>query len=245
MAVEVVKPGVANAKAVQALRDVELQLRAADKSEKDKADAKNALEEFIYAMREKLEGELAPYIEEAANETFRAKLTEMEDWIYDDGEDVAKSVYIAKLGELTAVGNPVQSLFQEAQTRPAAVEAFQKAIVIARKFLDDHGKGLDIYAHLTDEEVAKVKTAVDEKSAWLDGNVAKQAALKQTEPVAALTSQYKQEHALFDKAVNPIMTKPAPKVEPPKAEEKPAEGEAPAAGDAPAEGEAPAAEGDK
>jgi hypothetical protein len=33
----------------------------------------------------------------------------MEDWLYDEGEDCAKSVYVAKLEELKKVGGPIEA----------------------------------------------------------------------------------------------------------------------------------------
>ena len=36
-------------------------------------------------------------------DAFSAKLQEVEDWLYEDGEDETKSVYIAKLEELKKV----------------------------------------------------------------------------------------------------------------------------------------------
>jgi heat shock protein 4 len=42
----------------------------------------------------------------------------MEDWLYDEGEDETKSVYVAKLAELKAKGDPIQARAAEDSTRP-------------------------------------------------------------------------------------------------------------------------------
>ena len=39
----------------------------------------------------------------------------MEDWLYDEGEDVTKSVYAEKLAELKQTGSAVELRFAEAQ----------------------------------------------------------------------------------------------------------------------------------
>ena len=49
--------------------------------------AKNAVEEYIYSIREKICEELEPYILEADREAYSRKLTETEDWLYEDGEE--------------------------------------------------------------------------------------------------------------------------------------------------------------
>ena len=55
--------------------------------------AKNAVEEYIYSIREKICEELEPYILEAEREAYSRKLTETEDWLYEDGEFADKKTY--------------------------------------------------------------------------------------------------------------------------------------------------------
>lgn len=43
------------------------------------------------------------YITDSEREAFLAKLQEVEDWLYEDGEDETKGVYVAKLEELKKV----------------------------------------------------------------------------------------------------------------------------------------------
>lgn len=40
---------------------------------------------------------------EAEKDAFIARLQDIEDWIYDEGEDETKGVYVAKLDELKTV----------------------------------------------------------------------------------------------------------------------------------------------
>ncbi len=43
------------------------------------------------------------FVTDSDREQFIVKLQEVEDWLYDDGEDETKGVYIAKLEELKKV----------------------------------------------------------------------------------------------------------------------------------------------
>lgn len=43
------------------------------------------------------------YVTASEREDFIAKLQEVEDWLYEDGEDETKGVYVAKLEELKKV----------------------------------------------------------------------------------------------------------------------------------------------
>lgn len=60
-------------------------VQAADKLQEDTNEAKNALEAYIYSLRNKLYESLAPYVKEADKEALVAQLTRMEDWLYDEG----------------------------------------------------------------------------------------------------------------------------------------------------------------
>ena len=72
-------------------------MAAADKQEIDRANAKNALEEYVYETRDKLSGPLEKFIKESDLDAFRAQLTQTEDWLYDEGEEETRAVY-AKVG---------------------------------------------------------------------------------------------------------------------------------------------------
>ena len=75
-------------------------MQAADRLEKERADAKNAVEEYVYEMRDKLYSSLDKFVKEGDKETFCSLLTATEDWLYDEGEDQHKHVYVDKLAEL-------------------------------------------------------------------------------------------------------------------------------------------------
>lgn len=45
---------------------------------------------------------------QADKESLLSALTAMEDWLYDEGEDCGKSVYVAKLDELKKTGDPIE-----------------------------------------------------------------------------------------------------------------------------------------
>lgn len=76
------------------------QMMMQDRLEKEKADAKNAVEEYVYEMRDKLSGQLENFMKEADRDAFRKQLTDTEDWLYDEGEDQGRKVYTDKLAEL-------------------------------------------------------------------------------------------------------------------------------------------------
>lgn len=68
--------------------------------ERERSDAKNSVEEYVYAMKSKLFGEYESYVTEEDRSKFDENLTQIEDWLYDEGENETKQVYVDKLVEL-------------------------------------------------------------------------------------------------------------------------------------------------
>uniref|UniRef100_A0A673XZ76 Heat shock protein 4b n=1 Tax=Salmo trutta TaxID=8032 RepID=A0A673XZ76_SALTR len=70
-----------------------------DKLEKERNDAKNYVEEYVYDMRDKLHGRLEKFVSED-RDILSLQLEDTENWLYEDGEDQPKQQYIDKLAEL-------------------------------------------------------------------------------------------------------------------------------------------------
>eukprot|EP00040_Diaphanoeca_grandis_P025566 m.141763 g.141763 ORF g.141763 m.141763 type:complete len:821 (-) comp30212_c0_seq1:421-2883(-) len=214
------KPTVLSSDQANKLMEIELAMQAQDRSEREKSDAKNALEEYIYSMRDYISDRYADFILEADADAFRSKLTSYEDWLYDEGEDVSKSEYKAKMDDLDAVGKVVKNRYTEYELRPKALDAYQTALVLCRKFVEAKTAGDEKYAHITDVEFKKVTDAFATSEAWFNETSSKQAALKKSDDPAVTANDLQTKCVAFNAIIQPIMSKPVPKVEPPKEEEK-------------------------
>lgn len=75
---------------------------AEDKQEKERVDARNALEEYVYDLRAKLseENQLATFVTEADKETLYRTLDDTENWLYEEGEDCQRQIYSERLTRL-------------------------------------------------------------------------------------------------------------------------------------------------
>lgn len=120
---------------------VQVNLNYQDQLEQEKADARNAVEEYVYSMRDKLY-QLGEYITEADKEIFSGLLMKTEDWLYDEGEDQPKKVYIEKLVELRKQGDPVIQREKEFQERPTAFNELASAIIHYEKILQNFDSGV-------------------------------------------------------------------------------------------------------
>jgi heat shock protein 4 len=94
-------------KDIQDLTQEEAQMAASDRLAVETADRKNAVEAYVYDMRNKINETLSAFATEADKEAFEKLLNATEDWLYGEGEDATKSVYVKKLEELQALGNPI------------------------------------------------------------------------------------------------------------------------------------------
>lgn len=112
-----------------------------DKLEQEKADARNAVEEYVYSMRDKLHM-LGEFITDEDKATFGDLLRQTEDWLYDEGEEQPKKVYMAKLEELKKCGDPVIEREKEFLERPAAFNELATMIVHFEKFLESYAQGV-------------------------------------------------------------------------------------------------------
>ncbi|GME95533.1 unnamed protein product [[Candida] boidinii] len=86
-----------------------------DKLVAETEDRKNALEEYIYTLRAKLEEEYKDFASDAEKEKLSALLMKTEDWLYDDGYDASKAKYIAKYEELASLGNLIKGRYNAKQ----------------------------------------------------------------------------------------------------------------------------------
>lgn len=191
-----------------------------DTYESNRLVAKNAVEEYIYSIREKICEELETYIVEADREAFSRKLTETEDWLYEDGEDCEKAVYEDKLKELKLVGEATKKRKSEYEGRKKAIDTLGHSLQMANKVVEMYKAGDEKYSHLTGAEIEKVSKQIEEKLQWLNNSVATLEKTPKTANPTILCCQFYSEKDGFEAVVRPVINKAKPKVEPPKEEPK-------------------------
>uniref|UniRef100_UPI003AAFA91A heat shock 70 kDa protein 4a isoform X2 n=1 Tax=Centroberyx gerrardi TaxID=166262 RepID=UPI003AAFA91A len=189
-----------------------------DKLEKERNDAKNNVEEYVYDMRDKLHGVLEKFVSEADRDTFSLKLEDTENWLYEDGEDQQKQVYIDKLAELKKLGQPIHERFMEAEERPKAFDELGKQIQMYMKIIEAYKTKEEQYDHLDELEVTRVDKQVNDAMIWMNSKMNQQSKQDLTlEPVVRVAEIQAKTKELYS-ACNPVVSKPKPKVEPPKEE---------------------------
>ena len=66
------------------------------------------------------------YVQEKS--TIRERLMAMEDWLYEDGFDATKDVYVEQLNKLHEQCDPPRIRKTEAEARPAAISNFFETV---------------------------------------------------------------------------------------------------------------------
>uniref|UniRef100_A0A673Y8G2 Heat shock protein 4b n=1 Tax=Salmo trutta TaxID=8032 RepID=A0A673Y8G2_SALTR len=150
-----------------------------DKLEKERNDAKNYVEEYVYDMRDKLHGRLEKFVSEAVN-ILSFQLEDTENWLYEDGEDQPKQQYIDKLAELKKLGQPIQERYMESEERPRAFDDMGKQIQMYMKIVEAYKTKEEQYDHLDQEDINKVDKMVNDAMIWMNSKMNQQSKLSLT-----------------------------------------------------------------
>ena len=145
-------------------------------------DRKNALEEYVYDTRGKLDDRYRAYVQQP-EEKLVVALQDAEDWLYtEEGEDAKKSAYVSRLDAPKVLGEPIANRYCENESRAQRISELRDSLNL---YLSQATSADEKYSH-TDE---KDKHAIVEKVAtiqkWLDDQIARQSECpKNVDPVS-------------------------------------------------------------
>uniref|UniRef100_A0A8C7XES4 Heat shock protein 4 like n=1 Tax=Oryzias sinensis TaxID=183150 RepID=A0A8C7XES4_9TELE len=180
------------------------QMISQDKLVKEVNDAKNAVEEYVYELREKLCGD---------SNRLTLMLEDTENWLYEDGEDQPKHVYEEKLDALKRLGQPIQERHIEHEDRPKAFEELGKKLQLYLKFVDCYRQKDERFVHLSPEEMSIVEKCVNEGMGWLNNKMNAQSKLDITQDPVVKVADIIAKIQEVEDVCYPVINKPTPKVE--------------------------------
>ncbi|XP_067569620.1 heat shock protein 105 kDa isoform X2 [Pseudorca crassidens] len=192
-----------------------------DKLEKERNDAKNAVEEYVYEFRDKLCGPYEKFICEQDHQNFLRLLTETENWLYEEGEDQAKQTYVDKLEELMKIGTPIKVRFQEAEERPKIFEELGQRLQHYAKIAADFRSNDEKYNHIDESEMKKVEKSVNEVMEWMNNIMNAQAKKSLDQDPVVRAQEIRAKIKELNNTCEPVVTQPKPKIESPKLERTP------------------------
>jgi heat shock protein 4 len=128
-----------NAKTAAAEKEAAMVME--DKLVADTEEKKNELETYIYDLRNKIDDQYSDFASEEEKQKIKDKLETAENWLYDEGEDASKGVYIAKIDELRALAGPIrQRYLDKVEADRQAVQARVDAERAAKKAAEEEAK---------------------------------------------------------------------------------------------------------
>ncbi|CAH9052891.1 unnamed protein product [Cuscuta europaea] len=200
--------GALSATDVQKAVEKEYEMALQDRVMEETKDKKNAVEAYVYDMRNKLNDKYQEFIVDSEKEQFIAKLQEVEDWLYEDGEDETKGVYISKLEELKKQGDPIEERYKEFTERGTVIDQLNHCINSYREVaMSNDAK----FEHIELAEKQKVLNECVEAEAWLRQKREQQDGLPKHATPVLLSSDIRKKAEALDRFCRPIMTKPKPK----------------------------------
>ncbi|KAM7483731.1 hypothetical protein LguiB_008314 [Lonicera macranthoides] len=192
---------------VQKAVEKEFEMALQDRVMEETKDKKNAVESYVYDMRNKLHDKYQEFITESEREDFTAILQKVEDWLYEDGEDETKGVYIAKLEELKKRGDPIEERYRDHSERGAVINQLAYCINSYREAVMSNDPKFD---HIDVAEKQKVLNECVEAEAWLREKKQQQDSLPKHATPVLLSVDVRRKAEAVDRICRPIMTKPKP-----------------------------------
>ncbi|KAJ1691207.1 hypothetical protein LUZ63_015362 [Rhynchospora breviuscula] len=213
---------------LQKAMEQELEMALQDRIVEETKEKKNAVEAYIYDMRNKLSDKYLEFVVDKEREDIVAKLQETEDWLYEEGEDETKGVYISKLDELKKGGDPIEERHREWSERGTTIQLLYHCIHSFRNAAMSTDSRFD---HIDQAEKQKVIKECIEADRWIREMRQHQDALPKHATPILFSADIRKKAEILDRFCKPIMTRPKPpppkQQTPPPTEELPQQAEHP------------------
>lgn len=184
-----------------------------DRQEKERIDARNALEEFVYEIRGKLQegGNLYEYTDDENREQICQQLDEIENWLYEDGEACEREVYKNRLGDLHLKTDPIKLRHDEYEGQKQAFNDLGHAIQMSYKAVEQFRGGDAKYDHLTETEMLNITEQAEKTQRWYEDARGKLSGVKKTQDPPVKLADVRHEYNTLSTCVNSVLNRPKPR----------------------------------
>lgn len=196
------------------------ELDALDTRKKLLEESRNTLESFVYRVQDFLYDDIVALVAtEETIENLRERLSEVSDWLYDEGEHADTPVFKSKLRELQLIEQPIQHRFKEYKQRDKNIELVDSILKRAYGFVDTVRAMGEEERYHTEEELEGLLIAIEKLEDWKNEKVEAQKKLALTEDPVFITSHVMDKLKAFEEHFMKLVDKKKPKV--PKKTTKP------------------------
>lgn len=148
---------------------------------------------------------------ESEREGICSQLNELENWLYEDGEDCDRDTYINKLKALHNQTNCIKERASDFELCPGAFDELKRAINNARAAVNEFKKGSPKYDHLTEIEFINMSEHADKAQKWLDINMTKFTQSPRTVDSPVKVAEIRQELQSLNASIYAVINRPKPK----------------------------------
>uniref|UniRef100_A0ACD5ZC60 Uncharacterized protein n=2 Tax=Avena sativa TaxID=4498 RepID=A0ACD5ZC60_AVESA len=120
--------GVMSKQELLEAQEQEQQLAYQDKLVERTKERKNALESYVYDIRNKLSERYRSFATDSEREEISVNLQQTEEWLYEEGDDETEAVYTSKLEELKKLVDPIENRCKDEEVRAQAMRELLKRI---------------------------------------------------------------------------------------------------------------------
>ncbi|XP_055592925.1 heat shock 70 kDa protein 4L isoform X2 [Uranotaenia lowii] len=200
--------------------ELEVKMIANDRQEKERVDARNALEEFVYEIRGKIQedGELSAYIEPDDASKLGLTLEDFENWLYEDGENCEKQVYKDKLTQLKQQTDPIKIRCDEYSGHEQAFTDMGHTIQLTNKAVEQYRNKDPKYDHLTETEILNISEAAQKAQKWYEEARSKLVSVRKTQDPPVRVADIRHETQTLYTCTNSVLSRPKPKPPTPPAD---------------------------
>lgn len=202
--------------------ELEMKMIANDRQEKERVDARNALEEFVYEVRGKIQedGELSAFIEPDDASKICLQLEDIENWLYEDGESCEKAVYKDKLTGLHQQTDPIRVRSEEFKGHEQAFTELGQTVQLTYKAVEQYRAKDPKYDHLTETEILNISEAAQKAQKWYEEARSKLVGARKTQDPPVKVADIRHENQTLSTCTNSVLNRPKPKPPTPPADNK-------------------------
>nr|XP_029731166.1 heat shock 70 kDa protein 4-like isoform X2 [Aedes albopictus] len=200
--------------------ELEMKMIANDRQEKERVDARNALEEFVYEVRGKIQedGELSAYVEQDEASKICLQLEDIENWLYEDGENCERTVYKDKLLALHKQTEPIRVRCEEYNGHEQAFTELGHTIQLTYKAVEQIRAKDPKYDHLTETEILNITEAAQKAQKWYEEARSKLVNVRKTQDPPVKVADIRHENQTLATCTNSVLNRPKPKPPTPPAD---------------------------
>lgn len=134
-----------------------------DKLVRETVSTKNTLESLIYDSRDKLQSEWKVYTKDSDKKQILDLAQKTEDWLYDEGMNVSKDMYLEKLENLTKLVNPVKNRMDNYIKMRNGLDYAHNKFNYYQQIIPSNPEKFD---HLTPEDVQVITNNIQNGTAY-------------------------------------------------------------------------------